>query len=117
MRFTTIVSASLLFGVTGSALACDLPKLAVIPPKAQIVGNEGPTRAAANVYFTGMQAYAACIGQELTAAGGDAAPNLVKSILANRATAAVAEAQFMNKLFESNVGPVDLAPAVAAPPN
>lgn len=114
MRFTTIVSAGLLCAVAGSALACDLPKLAVIPPKAQIVGNDGPVRVAANAYFTAMQTYAACIQQELVAAGGDSAPDLVKRILVSRNNTAVAEAEFMMKLFETNVGPAD--PAAAAPP-
>jgi len=114
MRFTTIVSAGLLCAVAGSALACDLPKLAVIPPKAQIVGNDGPVRLAANAYFTAMQAYAACIQQELVAAGGDSTPDLVKRILVSRNNTAVAEAEFMMKLFETNVGPAD--PAAAAPP-
>ena len=118
MRFTTIVSASLLFGVTGSALACDLPKLAVIPPKAQIVGNDGLVRVAANAYFTAMQTYAACIQQELAAAGGDSAPDLVKRILVSRNNTAVAEAEFMMKLFTDNVGAADVpaaAPAAAPP--
>jgi len=114
MRITTIVSAGLFCAVAGSALACDLPKLAVIPPKAQIVGNDGPVRLAANAYFTAMQAYAACIQQELVAAGGDSAPDLVKRILVSRNNTAVAEAEFMMKLFETNVGPAD--PAAAAPP-
>ncbi len=114
MRFATIVSAGLMSGVAGSALACDLPKLAIIPPKAQIVGNEGPVRAAANAYFTAMQTYAACIQQELAAAGGDSAPDLVKRILVSRNNTAVAEAEFMMKLFETNVGPAD--PATAASP-
>ena len=114
MRITTIVSAGLFCAAAGSALACDLPKLAVIPPKAQIVGNDGPVRVAANAYFTAMQAYAACIQQELVAAGGDSAPDLVKRILVSRNNTAVAEAEFMMKLFETNVGPAD--PAAAAPP-
>ena len=114
MGITTIVSAGLLCAVAGSALACDLPKLAVIPQKALIVGNDGPVRVAANAYFTAMQAYAACIQQELVAAGGDSTPDLVKRILVSRNNTAVAEAEFMMKLFETNVGPAD--PAAAAPP-
>jgi len=101
MRFTTIVSATLLCAVAGPALACDLPKLAVIPPREQIAGREAEVRTAANNYFTAMQAYAACIQQEIVAAGGDSAPDLVKRILVSRNNTAVAEAEFMMKLYET----------------
>ena len=117
MRLTTIISSGLLTGIAGSALACDLPKLAVIPPKEQVAGKEPEIRATANAYFTAMQAYAACIQSELAAAGGDSAPDLLKRGLVSRNNTAVAEAEFMMKLFTDNVGPADLpAPAVAPPP-
>ncbi|HJR71672.1 MAG TPA: hypothetical protein VKA43_16630 [Gammaproteobacteria bacterium] len=116
MRFTTIVSAGLLCGVAGSALACDLPKLAVIPPKDRIVGREAEISTAANNYFTAMQAYAACIQQEITAAGGDSAPDLVKRILVSRNNTAVAEAEFMMKLYETTFGPANPAAAPPAEP-
>ena len=51
-----------------------------------------------------MQTYTACIQAELAAAGGDAAPELVKRMLVSRNNAAVAEAEFMMKLFTENVG-------------
>jgi hypothetical protein len=113
MRWTTIISSGLLTGIAGSALACDLPKLAVIPPKEQVAGKEAEIRAAANAYFTAMQAYSACIQSELTAAGGDSAPDLVKRVLVSRNNTAVAEAEFMMKLFTDNVGPADGAAAPA----
>jgi hypothetical protein len=114
MRFTTVVSAGLLCGIAGSALACDLPKLAPIPPRDQMVGRESEVRTTANNYFTAMQAYAACTQQELAAAGGDSAPDLVKRILVSRNNTAVAEAQFMMKLYETTFGAAD--PAAAGPP-
>jgi hypothetical protein len=119
MRFATIISSGLMTGVAGSALACDLPKLALIPPKEQVAGKEAEIRTAANAYFTGMQAYTACIQAELTAAGGDSAPDLIKRVLVSRNNAAVAEAEFMMKLFTDNVGAADAAgaaPPPAAPP-
>jgi hypothetical protein len=115
MRFATIVSASLALGLAGSALACDLPRLIAIPAKDQVAGKEAEIRMAANTYFTAMQAFAACIQQEIAAAGGESAPDLVRRILISRNNTAVAEAQFMMKLFEANVGPADPA-AAAAPP-
>ena len=112
MRFTTIISTGLLLGVAGNALACELPKLAVIPPKDQVAGKEAEIRAAANTYFTAIQAYTACVQSELAAAGGDNAPDLVKRVLVSRNNTAVAEAEYMQKLFTENVG----AAAPAAPP-
>jgi len=109
MRITTIICGGLLTGVAGSALACDLPKLLVVPPKDQVAGKEAELRAAANTYFTGMQAYAACIQAELAGAGGDDAPALVKAILVRRNNDAAEEAQFMIKMFTDNVGSADLA--------
>ncbi len=105
MRFTTIISSGLLTAVAGGAVACELPKLAAIPPKDQVAGKEAEIRAAANTYFMGMQEYAACIQAELVAAGGESAPEIVKKILVSRNNTAVAEAEFMMKLFTDNVGP------------
>jgi hypothetical protein len=115
MRITTIIGGGLLAAIAGSAMACDLPKLAVIPPKDQVAGKEAEIRAAANAYFTGMQAYTACIQAELAGAGGDAAPPLVKRVLVARNNTAVAEAEFMMKLFTDNVGPVEAAPVDPVP--
>ena len=115
MRFATIISAGLLSGVAGSALACELPKLTVIPPKDEVAGKEAEIRAAAATYFTAMQAYAACIQQEVVAAGGDSAPDLIKRILVSRNNTAVAEAEFMMKLYETSFGEAN-APAETATP-
>jgi hypothetical protein len=115
MRITTIIGGGLLAGIAGSAMACDLPKLAVIPPKDEVAGMEAEIRAAANAYFTGMQAYTACIQTELADAGGESAPPLVKRVLVARNNSAVAEAEFMMKLFTDNVGPVEAAPVGSAP--
>ena len=111
MRFMTILCSGLLCGVAGSAMACEMPTLVAIPAKDQIAGKEDQIRAAANSYFTGMQAYVACIQAELTAAGGDAAPDLVKRVLVSRNNTAVAEAEFMMKLFTENLGAPQTGPA------
>jgi hypothetical protein len=109
MRITTIICGGLLTGIAGSALACELPELPIIPPKDQVAGKEAELRATANEYFTAMQAYTACIQAELAGAGGDAAPDLLKRILVSRNNTAVAEAEFMMKVFTDNVGSADLA--------
>ena len=110
MRITTIICAGILTGIAGSAVACELPKIAIIPPKDQVAGKEAEIRTAAAAYFTAMQAYTACIQAELAAAGGESAPDVVKKVLVARNNAAVAEAEFMMKLFTNNVGAVDAAP-------
>ena len=115
MRITTIICGGLLSGIAGSALACDLPKLAVIPAKDQIAGKEAEVRAAANAYFVGMQAYTACLQAELVGAGGESAPAVVKAVLVSRNNVAVREAEFVMKLFTENVGPVEAIPVGAAP--
>ena len=115
MRITTIVCGGILTGIAGSAMACDLPKLAVIPPKGEAAGKEAEIRAAAATYFTGIQAYTSCIQAELTGAGGESAPAIVKAVLVARNNTAVAEAEFMMKLFTDNVGPIEAVPAGPAP--
>jgi hypothetical protein len=117
MRITTIVCGGFLSAVAGSALACDLPKLVVIPPKDQVAGKEAEIRAAAGAYFTAMQAYSACIQAELAGAGGEAAPDVVKRVLISRNNTAVAEAQFVMKLYTDNVGPIEAQPIGGPPPS
>jgi hypothetical protein len=85
-------------------MACELPKLPVIPAADQI-GDQAPAvSAATSAYFEGMRAYADCIEAELAAAGGDAAPASVKAALVARSRAAVAEAQAIQKLFQERIG-------------
>src|SRR5688572_32025752 len=110
MRITTLVCGVILTAIAGSAMACELPKLVVIPPKNQVAGKEAEVRTAAGAYFTAMQAYTACIQAELAGAGGDAAPELIRKVLVARNNVAVAEAEFMMKLFTDNVGAVTAAP-------
>ena len=110
MQITTIICGGILTAIAGSASARNLPKLLIIPPKDEVAGKEAEIRTAAAAYFTSMQAYAACIQAELAGAGGDAAPDLVKRVLVSRNNAAVAEAEFMMKLFTDNVGGVASAP-------
>jgi hypothetical protein len=111
MRITTIICGGILTGIAGSVMACELPKLAVIPPKDQVAGKEAQIRAAAAAYFTGIQAYTACIQAELAGAGGESAPAVLKQVLIARNNTAVAEAEFMMKLFTDNVGPIEAVPA------
>ena len=115
MRIAKIVCSAILAGIAGNALACELPKLVVIPPKEQIAGKEAQVRAAAAAYFSEIQAYTTCLQTELTNAGGDSAPTLVRQILVARNNSAVAEAQFVMKQFTDNLGPVEGAAPAGAP--
>ena len=99
--------------LAGSAVACTLPKLAVIPPKDQVAGKEGELTAAMSEYSAGMDAYVGCIRAELDAAGGDNAPTIVRRVLVSRNNTAVAEKEFMIKLYTDNVA--SAAPAAPAP--
>jgi hypothetical protein len=115
MRLTTIICGGIWAGIAGGAMACDVPKLAVIPPKDEVAGKEAEVRAAASAYFTAMQAYTACVQAELESAGGESAPDLVRRVLVARNNAAVAEAEFMMKLFTDNVGPAAATAVETAP--
>jgi len=113
MRLTTIIYGGLFSAMAGSAVACTLPKLAMIPPKDQIPGKESEVTVAMTEYSTGMDAYVSCIRAELDAAGGDNAPATIKSVLVLRNNTAVAEKEFMIKLYTDNVA--SATPAASAP--
>lgn len=85
------------------ALACELPKLPVIPA-ADEMGDRGPAVSEATAaYFAGMRDYATCIQEELAALGGEEAPASVRAVLLARANGAVAEAQAVQQLFQQRV--------------
>jgi hypothetical protein len=104
MEYRACFVGGLLAGaIAVPALACDLPKLPVIPAKDQI-GDQAPVvSTATGAYFEAIRAYADCIQAELAAAGGDAAPASVKNVLITRNNAAVAEATTIQKLFQERV--------------
>jgi hypothetical protein len=109
------------FGATGQSIntspgaGCELPKLFVIPPKDALAGKEAEIQAAAKTYFDGIGAYSACIQAELAAAGGDAAPELVRQILIRRNNALVEEADLMMKRFTVTFGVAAPSTPVALP--
>ena len=105
MRITTIILGGIMSSVAGVSLACDLPKLAIVPARDQMAGKEAEVRAAAQAYFDAMTAYTTCLQAALTAAGGDAAPDLVKRVYVSRNNIAVKEAEFMMKLYTDTASP------------
>ena len=114
MRLTILTGCGVLATMAGNALACTLPKLPVVPPKDQVAGKESAITLAMNEYSTSIDAYVACVRAELDAAGGEAAPDIVKRVLVPRNNTAVAEQEFMIKLYTDNVVPAAGA-APAAP--
>src|SRR5262245_52321465 len=103
IRATNVVGGLLLAAVALPALACELPKIPVIPERDKI-GDQAPAvTAATSAYFEGMRAYADCIESALAAAGGDAAPTSLKDALIERNHVAVLEAQEVQKLYQERV--------------
>lgn len=103
IRATYVVGGLLLTVVALPALACDMPKIPVIPARDKI-GDQAPAvTAATSAYFEGMRAYADCIEALLAAAGGDAAPAAFKDAIIERNNAAVAEAQEVQRLYQERV--------------
>ncbi|MBN1239888.1 MAG: hypothetical protein JXB36_15405 [Gammaproteobacteria bacterium] len=80
--------------------ACEQPPLVLIPAQEDIEGNEREIVEATREYFEGMQAYVDCIQQELAAAGEEP-PTLVRNVLVQRNNAAVAEAEAVQRVFQS----------------
>ena len=105
MRAIHIVAGLWLGTLASTALACELPPLVVIPPKDKVGDQAGAIRDATKLYFDQMKTYTDCVQAELSAAGGDNAPIVMKTVLIARNNAAVAEADVVKKLFEASVGP------------
>jgi chitinase len=104
MRAIHIVAGLWLGALASTTLACELPPLVAIPPKDKIGDQAAAIRDATKTYFDAMKAYTDCVQAELTAAGGNSAPTITKTVLVARNNAAVAEADAVKKLFEANVG-------------
>jgi hypothetical protein len=105
MRAIHIAAGLWLGALASTALACEMPPLVAIPAKDKIGDQGAALRDATKVYFEQMKAYTDCVQAELTAAGGNSAPTVMKTVLIARNNAAVAEADAVKKLFEANVGP------------
>jgi chitinase len=105
MRVIHIVAGLWLGALASTSLACELPPLVVIPSKDKVGDQAQAIRDATRAYFEQMKAYTDCVQAELTAAGGNSAPTVTKTVLIARNNAAVAEADAVKKLFEASVGP------------
>lgn len=104
MRAIHVVAGLWLGALASTTLACELPPLVAIPPKDKVGDQATAIRDATKTYFDAMKSYTDCVQAELTAAGGNSAPTLMKTVLIARNNAAVAEAEAVKKLFEANIG-------------
>jgi len=104
MRAIHIVAGLWLGALASTTLACELPPLVAIPSKDKVGDQATAIREATKTYFDAMKTYTDCVQAELTAAGGDKAPTLMKTVLVARNNAAVAEYDAVKKLFDANVG-------------
>jgi hypothetical protein len=112
-----ILWAVLLSQTAGTALACDMPSLIVIPAKEQAAAEAEAVRTRVALYFEAMTAYTQCVQAELAAVGGDNAHPIVRSVLVRRNNAAVAETEAVLKWFTANVGPLEqIGPNPGPPP-
>jgi hypothetical protein len=111
MSVTKFLCAGLLFSAGSVSLACDLPPLVAIPAKEDVGGQAAQLQTDVAAYVEAMRAFTACVQAELVAAGGDAAPTVVKAVLVNRNNLAVAEVDAVLKALNEVAAP----PATAAP--
>jgi hypothetical protein len=97
---------SLLVITTGAAVtsvACDYPPLVPIPDGQSSTMEELITaQASVREYIAGMEAYLACVNEELDAAG-DNAPAEYKAVMFSRHNAAVAEMEAIASSFNEEV--------------
>jgi len=94
--------AGLLAGgfVTNVYAGCEQPPLVVIPPAEEIDESDSTVHDETTAYFQAMQAYVDCIRAELEA-GGENASQLFKLLLVQRNNLAVAEAEAVQRWYES----------------
>lgn len=95
--------------------ACEQPSLVIIPEQEDIEGNEQEIVESTQAYFEGLQQYVDCIQLELQSAG-DNASTIYRSVLVQRNNAAVAEAEAVQRWFNSRFPEAATAP-VEAPSN
>jgi hypothetical protein len=104
MTASKALLTALLGSVTVSSLACEHPPLAQVPQGTSLSAAEKDrVRGEVEAYVEAMKTYTACIQAELTAAGGDSAPPLTKSVLIARNNGAVTEVETVLKLLNENI--------------
>lgn len=115
MSMIRIVTAAAAVWVATAACGCEIPSVVMIPADHRdIQRHEQRIRDDTTAYLDGMQAYADCLRAELDAAGGDAAPSMVKALLVQRNNQAAAESEAVLNWFKQALG-ITSNPNVGAP--
>ena len=100
-----LVCGLLLLAVNAAASACDLPTPVAIPEDGRLGENSAQLFVGTQRYVAGIRAYTGCVQAELAAAGGDSAPELLRTQLIARNNNAVAEARAVLAIFDERVAP------------
>ena len=103
-----VLCSCVLLGMGAPAAACEQPKLFVFPNQKDIGVDVSVVLIAMQDYLDGMNRYIECLHAELTTAGGDVAPALLKTVLTRRYNDAVGETKALVTLFTERVGPLDM---------
>ncbi|TDJ27570.1 MAG: hypothetical protein E2O55_06405 [Gammaproteobacteria bacterium] len=99
-KFLLVIVAG---GAAATSLACEYPALITVPDGQTSTMEELIiAQAAVREYMAGMEAYLACVNEEMNAAGDDA-PVEYKSIMFSRHNAAVAEMEAIASSFNEQV--------------
>ena len=106
MRAPYLLCGSLLLFFLDAAAACELPALVAIPSRVR--GEDKPALIVATErYIAAIKQYAACTEGELAVAGGETAPESLRTLLSNRSKAAIGEAAAVAALFAERVAPLN----------
>jgi hypothetical protein len=99
-KFLLVIVAG---GAAATSLACEYPALITVPDgQTSTMEDLIIAQAAVREYMAGMEAYLACVNEEMNAAGDDA-PVEYKSIMFSRHNAAVAEMEAIASSFNEQV--------------
>lgn len=99
-KFLLVIVAG---GAAATSLACEYPALITVPDGQTSTMEELIiAQAAVREYMAGMEAYLACVNEEMNVAGDDA-PVEYKSIMFSRHNAAVAEMEAIASSFNEQV--------------
>ncbi|HEX7080176.1 MAG TPA: hypothetical protein VF329_04110 [Gammaproteobacteria bacterium] len=114
MRSPTTFPALLIGILSLPAFAdCEQPPLVMLPgAEEDVAGREDEILEETQEYFQAMQEYVECIRDELESAGGDQASELYRQIMVQRNNRAVAEAEAVQRWFNTRF---PSAPTVEAP--
>lgn len=89
---------------------CEHPPLVMLPGAADTEADAARALEDTQAYFEGMEAYVECLRSELEMAG-DGASAFFRSVMIQRNNLAVAEAEAVQRWFDSRFDTDDAAPA------